>query len=85
MELEMPPGTELPVLNNQLGIPLQGTIIVGFELGPSSMPTNPQIVWSTIPEANPRILGEVGRWKFLGGVEPTTRTWGRVKVRLQIP
>jgi hypothetical protein len=85
IELEIPPGTELPVIDNQLGIPLQGTIIVGFELGPSWMPTNPQIVWSTIPEANPRILGEVGYWKFKDVVSPTTRTWGRVKISLQIP
>ena len=85
IELEPPPGTELPVIDNQLGVPLQGTIIVGFELGPSNVPINPQIVWSTIPEANPRILGEVGSWKFDDIAATATRTWGRVKISLQIP
>lgn len=86
IELEPPRGTELPVIDNQLGVPLQGTVVVGFELGPSQMPINPQIVWSTIPEAHPRILGEVVKWKFDSQrVSETRRTWGQVKISVQIP
>jgi len=74
------------VIDNQLGVPLQGTVVVGFELGPSKMPINPQIVWSTIPEAHPRILGEVVKWKFDSqSVSETRRTWGQVKIFVQIP
>jgi hypothetical protein len=83
--LNLPPGTILPELDNVYGVPLKGTITVGFELDASGKPVNPQVVWSTLPEANPRILGESLNWSFPRSVEsPEGRRWGQVDVPLEI-
>ena len=50
--LSLPPGVEAPSLENPTGIPLKGTILLGFELDESGSLVNPQIVRSTFPEAN---------------------------------
>lgn len=86
VKLEPPPGVSLPEMDNPLQVPVQGTVVLGFELGSSGEAINPQIVWSTLPEANPRLLGEVARWRF--PPTPTRegkRGWGRVKLHVKIP
>jgi len=81
-----PPGSELPDIDNPLGAPLNGTVVVGFELAPSGVPMNPQIVRTSLPEANPRILGEISTWRFPPpqGSGPG-RVWGRIELELEIP
>lgn len=85
-KLSPPPGNELPELDNPLGAPLDGTVVVGFELDPSGIPMNPQIVRTSLPEANPRILGEISTWRFPPpqGSGPG-RVWGQVELKLEIP
>jgi hypothetical protein len=85
-ELHRPPGQSVPELDNPLGAPLSGTVTVGFEIDPSGAPFNPQIVWSTVPEVNPRILGAVAKWRFPPpeGATPGRR-WGLVAIPVEIP
>jgi hypothetical protein len=84
--LSPPAGSSLPELDNPLGVPLNGTIVVGFEIASSGAPVNPQIVWSTIPEANSRILGEVADWHFPSPEgAPQARRWGEVEIEVEIP
>ena len=81
--LSLPSGVETPVLQNPTGIPLKGTILLGFVLDESGAPVNPQIVRSTLPEANLHIVEEATDWRFpapAGGPRAA-----RVEVQLTVP
>ncbi|MFQ5947207.1 MAG: energy transducer TonB, partial [Anaerolineae bacterium] len=56
--LSMPPGAEVPLLVKPSGVPLQGTILLGFSIDETGAPVNPQVLRSTLPEANLRIVEE---------------------------
>jgi hypothetical protein len=85
-KLQKPADKPMPEIDNPLGVPLSGKVVVGFEIGPSGIPMNPQIVWSTAPEANPRILGEVALWRFPPPTgAPAGRRWGEVELEVEVP
>lgn len=84
--LTLPAGTEIPDLDNPYDVPMNGTVLVGFELDAEGAPVNPQIVRTTLPEANPHILRESLDWRFtLAARAPGNRMWGRVEVKLTMP
>jgi hypothetical protein len=85
-KLQKPADRPMPEFDNPLGIPLFGSVVVGFEIGPSGTPLYPQIVWSTVPEANPRVLNEVILWRFPPpkGATPGRR-WGVVALEVDVP
>ena len=81
--LSLPPDVEPPSLENPTGIPLMGTILLGFELDESGAPVNPQIVRSTFPEANLHVVEEASEWRFPapeGGPQAA-----RVEIQLDVP
>jgi hypothetical protein len=84
-KLQKPADQPMPKIDNPLGVPLIGRVVVGFEIDRSGVPLNPQIVWSSVPEVNPRILGEVDSWRFppLVGA-PAGRRWGQVELPIDI-
>lgn len=85
-ELSPPSGAVLPEIDNTLGVPVRGTVTVGFEISPSGSPLNPQIVSSSLPEANPRLLGAIARWTFPpSSRNGNRRRWGRVEVSVELP
>ena len=81
--LSLPPGVEAPVLGNPTGVPLKGTILLSFELDETGGPVNPQIVRSSFPEANLRIVEEAMLWQF--PVPPGGAQTGQVEIQLEIP
>jgi hypothetical protein len=85
-KLQKPADKPMPEIDNPLGVPLIGTVVVGFEIDLSGIPLYPQIVWSSAPEANPRILGEVVLWRFPPPAGATTgRRWGVVELEVDVP
>lgn len=54
----------LPKLESPLGIALVGEVVLDLVLGPDGAPTALAIARSSIPEVNPRILGEASQWTF---------------------
>jgi hypothetical protein len=83
VELAPPPDARLPELESPLGIPLQGTVVVGFELDASGNPQNPHVLRSTVPEANPRVLAEASGWSFPDQAGERRRV--RVTLKVDIP
>ncbi len=84
--LTLPPGRVIPELDNPYDVPMKGTVLVGFELDAEGKPVNPQIVRTTLPEANPHILRESLGWRFtVSPRAPGDRMWGRVEVELSMP
>jgi len=64
MVLTLPSETVLPELASPLGIGLVGTIELELEVDSEGSPTDVRIVRSSLPEANPRLLGEADEWRF---------------------
>jgi hypothetical protein len=63
--IEGPPaGYAVPEIDTPFGIPLSGHIRVSFEVGPTGAPEKLRLLRSTVPEANPRILGDVLEWRY---------------------
>jgi hypothetical protein len=84
--LSLPPGVEIPEIENPFDFSVTGDIVVGFELSAEGAPVNPEITWSTLPEINPFILGETKNWRFPSSAPDTRqRKWGRVDLNLVIP
>lgn len=79
--LTLPPGTVLPDVDSPFDAALHGTIVLGLDIDPSGAPLNPQILLSTIPEANMRILGEVVKWSF---PRPAGQAEGKRRGRLEV-
>ena len=72
--------------DNPYNVPLSGSIMVGFELDTEGKAVNPQVVRTTLPEANPAILTELLEWRFaISPRTPGQRMWGRLEVKLSIP
>jgi len=82
VELPPPPDAKLPDLESPLGIPLQGTVVVGFDVDSGGSPVSPQILRSTVPEANPRVVAEASRWSF---PEVAAGRRARVTLKVSIP
>lgn len=83
VEIPPPADARLPDLESPLAIPLQGTVVVGFEVDPGGSPVSPQILRSTVPEANPRVVAEASRWSFpeLAGSRRRARVTFKVAIR----
>ena len=62
--LKLPAGTELPALESALGIEVVGTIEMELDIADDGTPTDVRIIRSSLPEVNPRILGEAPSWRF---------------------
>lgn len=54
----------LPKLQSPLSIPLVGEVVLDLVLDGDGAPTALAIARSSIPEVNPRILGEASQWTF---------------------
>ncbi len=80
--LSLPADAELPVLENPGGFPLQGTIVLGFGLDESGAPVNPQVLRSSLPEANLQVLEQLARWRFPASEEPGR---GELEIELEVP
>ena len=77
--LSLPVDAELPPLGNPTGFPLQGTIVLGFGVDETGAPVNPQVLRSTLPEANIQVLEQSALWRF-----PVSENPGRGEVELEI-
>jgi hypothetical protein len=83
--LTLPAGTEIPDLDNPYDVPMNGTVLVGFELDAEGAPVNPQIIRTTLPEANPHILRASLDWRFALAARATgNRMWGQVEVEVEL-
>ena len=80
--LSLPADAELPVMENPGGFPLQGTIVLGFGLDESGAPVNPQVLRSTLPEANIQVLEQSALWRFPASEEPGR---GELEIELEVP
>jgi hypothetical protein len=83
--LTLPPDAQLPVMDNATGLPLQGTIVLGFVVDASGAPINPQILRSTLPEANLSLVDQASRWRFPSVDGSSEKRRGQVEVKLDIP
>ncbi|MGH9319862.1 MAG: hypothetical protein ACRD3V_08220 [Vicinamibacteria bacterium] len=54
----------VPALASPIGVPLIGEIVLELSLDEGGAPVDARIVRSSIPEVNPRILGEAVNWRF---------------------
>ena len=80
--LSLPADAEVPVLENPAGFPLQGTIVLGFGVDESGAPVNPQVLRSTLPEANIQVLEQSALWRFPASEEPGR---GELEIELEVP
>ncbi len=80
--LSLPADAELPLLENPTGFPLQGTIVLGFGVDESGAPVNPQVLRSTLPEANIQVLEQSALWRFPASVDPGR---GEIEIELEVP
>ncbi len=62
--LTLPDDAMIPDFESPLGVELIGTIELELNINDSGTPTDVQIVRSSIPEVNSRILGEAETWRF---------------------
>jgi hypothetical protein len=58
------PNDLLPKLQSPLQIPLVGEVVLDLVVDSSGKPTAASIARSSLPEVNPRILGEAPQWSF---------------------
>ncbi len=71
--LSLPPDVELPVLESPLDVRLIGTIELELDIDANGAPEDVKIVRSSIPEVNPRLLGEASKWRFPNAAGTTGR------------
>ncbi len=71
--LSLPPDVELPILESPLGVRLVGTIELELDIDENGAPEDVKIVRSSIPEVNPRLLGEASTWRFPNAAGTTGR------------
>ena len=71
--LSLPPDVELPILESPLDIRLVGTIELELDIDENGAPEDVKIVRSSIPEVNPRLLGEASTWRFPNAAGTTGR------------
>ncbi len=71
--LSLPPDVELPVLESPLDVRLVGTVELELDIDASGAPEDVKIVRSSIPEVNPRLLGEASKWRFPNAAGATGR------------
>ncbi len=64
MVVELPSDAQLPEIESPQGVVLQGAVTIEFEVDGDGAPLNPQIVRSSVPELNPRLLLAVADWRF---------------------
>ena len=62
--LELPSDSKLPRLESSLGIEAVGTIEMEITVGTDGAPARVRILRSSVPEVNPRLLGEAPGWRF---------------------
>ena len=80
--LSLPADAELPLLQNPTGFPLQGTIVLEFGVDESGAPVNPQVLRSTLPEANIQVLEQSTLWRFPNSEDPGR---GELEIKLEVP
>ncbi len=80
--LSLPADAEIPMLDNSVGFPLKGTIVLSFGVDESGAPVNPQVLRSTMPEANLQVLAQAARWRFPASKDPGR---GEVEIKLEVP
>ena len=80
--LSLPADAEFPVLDNSVGFPLKGTIVLSFGVDESGAPVNPQVLRSTMHEANLQVLAQAARWRFPASKDPGR---GEVEIKLEVP
>jgi hypothetical protein len=71
--LSLPPDVELPLLESPLDVRLIGTIELELDIDANGAPEDVKIVSSSIPEVNPRLLGEASKWRFPNAAGTTGR------------
>ena len=71
--LSLPPDVELPILESPLDVRLVGTIELELDIDANGVPADVKIVRSSIPEVNPRLLGEASTWRFPNAAGTTGR------------
>ena len=71
--LSLPPDVELPILESPLDVRLVGTIELELDIDANGAPEDVKIVRSSIPEVNPRLLGEASTWRFPNAAGTTGR------------
>lgn len=71
--LSLPPDVELPLLESPLDVRLVGTIELELDIDANGAPEDVKIVSSSIPEVNPRLLGEATKWRFPNAAGTTGR------------
>jgi len=81
----LPPGAEIPLLENPSGVPLKGTIRLGFDLDAGGAPLNPQVLRSTFPEANLRVVAEAIEWQLPAPENASQVRRGEIEIQLEVP
>jgi len=71
--LSLPPDVELPSFDSPWDVALVGTVELALDIGADGMPTDVVIVRSSLPEVNPRLLGEARHWRFPDAAGKTGR------------
>ena len=71
--LSLPSDVELPILESPLDVRLVGTIELELDIDANGAPEDVKIVRSSIPEVNPRLLGEALTWRFPNAAGTTGR------------
>ncbi len=71
--LSLAPDVVLPLLESPLDVRLVGTIELEIDIDANGVPEDVKIVRSSIPEVNPRILGEASTWRFPDAAGTTGR------------
>jgi hypothetical protein len=62
--VELPAGAEVPEFLSPLPVTLVGTVELELDLDASGKPEQARVRRSSVPEVNPRVLGEAPNWRF---------------------
>lgn len=71
--LSLPPDVEIPLLESPLDVRLVGTVEIEIDVDNGGVPERIRIVRSSLPEVNPRLLGEAPNWRFPDAAGKTGR------------
>lgn len=64
VRLELPRETKLPELESPIPVVLVGTVELEFLVDETGAPTRVRVLRSSVPEVNPRLVGEAPTWRF---------------------